>query len=185
MQCELKRRVNCFNYGLSVLRQTLSYYRLRHARDSGPKGSLVLAAGFRPVDGLSRNLLLQLLDFFLSESEEALVLLKTYDIYLFMDPNPDGRLLGNSLRGAAGNDLSSLMSYSKLLHPELYCFYRTLREIDSRAKVAMFIQFDDDWQRSANQRSALHHLRRGGGQAAVPARVSDNLHRVLHQLRLR
>jgi murein tripeptide amidase MpaA len=108
---------------------------------------LVLTAGLKPVNNLSSLFVLQVIREILSESEEACVLAKTFDIYLFLEMNPDGKLLGNSYKSACGVDLSTLTNYSKTLHPELFFFYKAMNEINIKHKIAIFIDFNDNWKK--------------------------------------
>lgn len=173
-----------FEYGKSLLKQNLYYYRLKEVGRSQPKPALVLTAGLRPLDNLSSLFALNFIREVLAESEEATILVRTFDVYVFLELNPDGRLLGNTYRSACGVDLSLLASHSKTLHPELFFFYKAMREIDAKHKIALFIDFSDNWKSWDNQPRAFHLHAGGRRPAAVGPRAADILGGVLLELRV-
>lgn len=150
-----KIKATLFEYGKSLLKQTLYYYRLKEIDKTHVKPALILTAGLKPVNNLSSNFVLQFIREILTESEEACILAKTFDIYIFLEMNPDGKLLGNTYKSACGIDLSTLSSYSKTLHPELFFFHKAIREIDIKHKISIFIDFNDNWNKLDNKTRTL------------------------------
>lgn len=82
-----------------------------------------------------------------SGQEEAKLLLHCYDVYIFLEANPDGNLLGNSTRNAAGSDLLEVQTCSRVLHPELFYAQKALKEIDNASKIELLFLFQDSYRR--------------------------------------
>lgn len=79
----------------------------------------------------------------IQESEEARILCTGYDLFIFPELSPDGRMLGNSQLSASGADLSQISLISRSLHPELFYFQRAIKNIDLKHTIDMILHFSD------------------------------------------
>ena len=91
-------------------------------------------------------MLIQILQNFISETDDIQLVLASFDVYIFPEINPDCIMLGNSKLSLSGCDLSIIDKCSKTLHPELYYFYKTLEEINKRQKLVFFFEIRDCWR---------------------------------------
>lgn len=107
---------------------------------------MIFASGFDSINGSSSAIIIQIIKNIFEENDENLILLSSFDIFVFPEINPDSILLGNSKMSVSGCDLSSVDKFSKTLHPELYFFYKTLEEIDKKQRVAFFFEIRDSWK---------------------------------------
>lgn len=149
-RCILIRSIKILEYGTTLMKQPLNYFKIKESNSKNQKPALLMISGLKPIDMAGSKMLFEILKSAIDETEEMCILTKCYDIFIFVEMNPDGRLLGNSVYSACGNDLTQITEPSKVLHPEITQFHKVLKEIDLKHKIYILIEFSDCWKSLIN-----------------------------------